>query len=304
MRSQLSITVFVGIVLPSIVHAQHVQVCLPEQATSEMSDALTVELRAHGCEVSFGCALDDSSAAWHISFEAEDALADVWVRAISASGEERRARIGGPLDTLDARAMALTAASLLEEEPVLSEPPHEPEPPHEQSNLVQPALSDVSPEIEEVEIVESTRTLALVHMFELSALTGVIADQQGIVGGRFGYALHLAPWLRFRMPIMLSVAPDQGAHLLMGAGFDFVIGLQRGESWLELGLAVNYGTRPIGDMMTVPQGIGPSVHVGLFYAISDSWRVFVRGEGTVLFDLDTGDPQYGFYLSSGFAVIL
>jgi hypothetical protein len=302
--------------LPSALRAQDaVQVCMPEAATREMRDAMAVEIRARGHDVIMDCAPSEPRPLWTFSFEVEDALADVWVRATSASGEERRARIGGPLDTLDERAVALTAASLLEEETVLPEPSNHTEPVLESipsTPLVttpsepESSSSEAAPNAEEpIELVESDRALSIVAMLEFGVVAGFVSGENGTIGGRVGVGLHFSPWMRWRILGAFSVAPDRGSDLQLGMGFDFVISLVREESWLELGVAARYasqyGMETTGSMFW---GLGPGLNAAFFYALSDTWRVFVRGEGMALFGLNGGDPQYGFYLSSGFAVFL
>lgn len=97
MRRRFSMALFALATLPSTVRAQQlVQVCLPEAATRDMRDALSVELRARGHDVIIECVSIEPSPAWVLSLEAADALADVWVHAVPAHGQERRARAGGP----------------------------------------------------------------------------------------------------------------------------------------------------------------------------------------------------------------
>ncbi|MDQ3033882.1 MAG: hypothetical protein M3Y87_15810, partial [Myxococcota bacterium] len=123
MRALLTLTALSAVWTSSLTaRAQgSVQLCVPQEVSAAMRDALAMELRARGHDVHVGCApASDAPARWAVSIESADPLADVWVRAVGSDGEERRARVGGPLDTLDERALALTAASLVEEEPVIA----------------------------------------------------------------------------------------------------------------------------------------------------------------------------------------
>lgn len=297
-----------------------VLLCMPE-ASAEMREALTVELRARGHEVRAECPGENDSS-WVLSLEVQDALADVWVHARGPAGEER-ARVGGPLDTLDARAFALTAASLIDE-PVPPPPADTAAPmPSDgeeasatatpivspQAQLTAPAPPEPStstrtgaPE-EPVELVESSRMLRLAVMIELGLLAGLISHEQWALGGRAGFGAHLAPWVRLRIPFTVSFTSGRTFDMTTGCGLDVVISLSRGESWLELGLAARFAARSEGPRLVY--AVGPGANVGFFYAFSESWRFFVRAEGMALFDLESSDaPGYGLYLSLGTAVFL
>lgn len=99
----------------------------------------------------------------------------------------------GPLDTLDERALALTAASLLEEEVVVPQPQSAAEASPPSALITTPSQPDsVEPEAQAtpaseaapapVELVESDRTLSPLTMLEFGALGGLISDGLGTIG--------------------------------------------------------------------------------------------------------------------------
>lgn len=300
---------------PVLAHAQAaVEVCMPE-APAELREALALELRARGHTVSVaehevGATIEcGPSAGWVLTLEVPDPLADVWVEARGPEGEVRRARVGGPLDTLDVRAVALTAASLLDEQDLtrpdpaeltdsVEAPANEPPPPAASTPPAGALEADAT--AGPVELVESTRAIGASWMIELGVLGGLVTHEQWRFGIRAGLGVHLAPWLRWRALVSASFVAEV-LEMNIGFGPDVVLALARGESWLELGLAMRFA--PLFAEGNVIYQLGPSANVALFYAVSDAWRLFLRAEGMPLFDVQgSSDPGYGLYLSAGAAV--
>jgi hypothetical protein len=305
---------------------RNVRLCMTG-ASAALRQAFAVELRARGFAVSDGCA-DAAADGWVVRLDVPDPLGAVWIVATPPVEHERRARVDGPLDTLDEHALALTAASLLEEE-VIPPPPAtvvgspgvglaSPDPAAVvvDGGATDPAATSDDASIASTsghavastppELVESSRAIGSVFFLELGGTLGLVTHEQGALGAVAGVGLHAAPWLRMRLPLLFQIWPDRFWELGTGLAIDLVISLSRSETWLELGGAFRVAARSTnqGSGWTDELSVGGSAHAGFFYAIDESWRLFARGEGIGLYGTASGEAGYGLYLTLGAAVIL
>lgn len=330
MKRALPILLLVSLVgAPALAQEQpqlNVRLCMTG-ASITLRQAFAVELRARGFAVSDGCA-EAAADGWVVRLDVPDPLGAVWIVATPPVEHERRARVDGPLDTLDEHALALTAASLLEEEVI---------PPPPVPVVDSPAIGLASPDPAAVvsdagatesaeasdhasiaatpgqvvastppELVESSRAIGSTFSFELGGTLGLVTHEQGAFGAVAGFGLHAAPWLRLRLPLLFQIWPDRFWEIGTGLAIDFVISLSRSETWLELGAAARATARGTYQRMdwSSEYFLGGGAHVGFFYAIDESWRLFVRGEGVGLYGTSSGEAGYGLYLTLGAAVIL
>ena len=242
-----------------------------------------------------------SGVVWLLTLRTPTPLGDVWVIAIPANGDiPRQTLVNGPRDQLDPRAVAITAASLLESAPELPvSATREVSPLPAEADADEPVPATGSTETLEPEVAPTRRLVPSRRLLRRRIVVGfgveaAVHRTQGLVGGKLLVGGHLAP--RFRFDMHLNVDAWAQSNWLFGFGIGFFGVLGESTHFFELGPLLRFGgsTRPEEgvDALADRLDFGGAAHLGYQRVVSRRLRFFVHLEAgfSTQIDIFNEDP--------------